>query len=104
MGGQVAGPVSRDEGEYEFWEKRVDALMVIASRHGLFNVDQLRRVLEDMGEAAFETMTYYERWIFAVNRLLIESGVYTTEELATKLSEIQMRGSTYGECCRARDR
>lgn len=101
MGGLDSGPVSRDEHEYAFWEKRVDALMVIASGKGIVNVDQLRRVLEDMGENAFETMSYYERWIFAVNRMLIEAGVYTTDELASKLSQVQERGSTYGECCQA---
>ena len=104
MGGQDSGPVAGDEHEYAFWEKRVDALMVIASRKGLFTVDQLRRVLEEMGENAFETMSYYERWIFAVNRVLVETGVYSTEELAAKLSEVRERGSTYGECCQAEPR
>ena len=104
MGGRDSGPVSRDEHEYAFWEKRVDALVVIASGKGMFNVDQLRRVLEDMGEHAFETMSYYERWIFAVNRMLIETGVYSTDELASKLSEVRERGTTYGECCQAEPR
>lgn len=104
MGGQESEPVSGDEHEFAFWEKRVDALMVIANRKGLFTVDQLRRVLEEMGENAFETMSYYERWIFAVNRVLIETGVYSTEELARKLSEVRDRGSTYGECCQAEPR
>ena len=46
---------------------RVDALMVLCSAKGHFTVDGLRRVLEDMGEDAFETMTYYERWVSAIN-------------------------------------
>ena len=41
--------------------------MVLASSAGLMNTDSLRRVLEDMGEEAYETMSYYERWIASVS-------------------------------------
>ena len=56
MGGQDAGPVERQENEYDYalWEKRVDALRQLSSDKGLFTVDGLRRSLEDMGEQAFE--------------------------------------------------
>jgi hypothetical protein len=97
MGGTSAGPVPRDDHDFALWEKRVDALMVIASSKGHFTVDGLRRVLEDMGETAFETMSYYERWIAAVNQNLIEAGIYTTAELAAKMSDVAARGPTYGE-------
>ena len=97
MGGQAAGPVPADQHDFSLWEKRVDALMVIASSKGHFTVDGLRRVLEDMGPEAFETMTYYERWIASVNQNLLEAGVYTTAELAQRMSEVAARGATYGE-------
>ena len=97
MGGTAAGPIPNDEHDFALWEKRVDALLVIASSKGHFTVDGLRRVLEDMGEDAFETMSYYERWIASVNQNLIEAGVYTTSELAEKMSQVAARGPTYGE-------
>ena len=97
MGGQDAGLIPHDQHDFSLWEKRVDALMIIASSKGHFTVDGLRRVLEDMGEDAFETMTYYERWIAAVNQNLIEAGVYTTAELGQRMAEVSERGSTYGE-------
>ncbi len=97
MGGDAAGPVPTEQHDFSLWEKRVDALMIIASSKGHFTVDGLRRVLEDMGEDAFETMTYYERWIAAVNQNLIEAGVYTTAELAQRMTEVGERGVTYGE-------
>jgi len=50
-----------------------------------------------MGEPAFETMTYYERWIASVNQNLVETGVYSLEELAERIAEVQARGATYGE-------
>ncbi|MDP5086443.1 MAG: nitrile hydratase subunit beta [Yoonia sp.] len=97
MGGTAAGPVPTDQHDFALWEKRVDALMVIASSKGHFTVDGLRRVLEDMGPEAFETMTYYERWIASINQNLIEAGIYTTAELAQRMTEVAARGATYGE-------
>ncbi len=97
MGGTDAGPVPQDGHDFSLWEKRVDALMVLCSGAGLFTVDGLRRVLEDMGEQAFETMTYYERWIAAINQNLIEAGTYTSAELAARMAEVAARGPTYGE-------
>ena len=97
MGGATAGPVPTDQHDFSLWEKRVDALLVIASDKGIFTVDGLRRALEDMGEEAFETMSYYERWIASVNQNLIEAGVYTTAELGQRMTEVASRGATYGE-------
>lgn len=98
MGGQPAGQINRDEHDFALWEKRVDALQVLTSTKGYFTVDGLRRVLEDMGEETFETMTYYERWIQSVNQNLLEAGVYTVAELAEKMAQVQARGETYGDC------
>ena len=50
-----------------------------------------------MGEDAFESMSYYERWVAAVNQNLVEAGAYTLEELGERMQEIAARGSTYGE-------
>jgi len=66
MGGDPAGSINPDEHDFALWEKRVDALMVLTSAAGLMTTDSLRRVLEDMGPDAYETMTYYERWIASV--------------------------------------
>ncbi len=96
MGGDDAGAIVPQDHDFALWEKRVDALQVIASTRGLFTVDGLRRALEDMGPDAFEKMSYYERWVAAVNQNLIEAGTYTLEELGTKMSEIRERGETYG--------
>ncbi|WP_089994484.1 SH3-like domain-containing protein [Cognatiyoonia koreensis] len=97
MGGELAGPVPQEDHDFALWEKRVDALMILCSGKGYFTVDGLRRVLEDMGEDAFETMSYYERWIASINQNLIEAGAYTTAELGAKMTEVKARGTTYGE-------
>ena len=97
MGGREAGPVEISEHDHALWEKRVDALRQIASTRGYFTVDGLRRALEDMGPEAFETMTYYERWIAATTQNLIAAGAFTVAELNARMAEVAARGETYGE-------
>jgi len=98
MGGNDAGAIVPDDHDFALWEKRVDALQVITSTKGYFTVDGLRRVLEDMGEEAHETMSYYERWVVSVNQNLIEAGAYSLAELGAKMDEVKARGETYGDC------
>ncbi|WP_268884064.1 SH3-like domain-containing protein [Jannaschia marina] len=97
MGGDLAGPVPGDDHDFALWEKRVDALVILSGLKGVFTVDGLRRVLEDMGEDAFETMTYYERWVASLNQNMLEQGVYTVAELGARIEAVQARGTTYGE-------
>ena len=97
MGGLEAGSINNDSHDFAIWEKRVDALLTLSTKKGLFTVDGLRRVLEDMGEEAFETMSYYERWVSSINQNLIEAGIYSLDELGEKMAEVKARGETYGE-------
>ena len=97
MGGQTAGPVPMEGHDFALWEKRIDALMVLCGGKGLFTVDGLRRALEDMGEDAFETMTYYERWMLSTTQNLIAAGAFTIEELNAKMEAVKARGPTYGD-------
>ncbi len=97
MGGRPAGEVNLDEHAYALWEQRVDALLVLSGERGYFTVDALRRALEDMGEEAFESLTYYERWVAAIARNLVETGVLTEAEIADRVAEVEARGANYGE-------
>lgn len=97
MGGELAGPIPGGDHDFALWEKRVDALVILAGLKGVFTVDGLRRVLEDMGEEAFETMSYYERWVASLNQNMLEAGVYSVAELGARMAEVQARGTTYGD-------
>jgi hypothetical protein len=101
MGGELAGPMPGDGHDFALWEKRVDALVILAGLKGVFTVDGLRRVLEDMGEEAFETMTYYERWVASLNQNMLEQGIYSVAELGARIAAVQARGDTYGEATNA---
>ena len=96
MGGQPAGKVEYQEHDYEQWERRVDALMMILSgikgATRLITVDELRKNIEALPPDAYERMNYYDRWVSSITQTLIQRGVITTEELARKMAEIRGRG------------
>ena len=97
MGGTPAGPVPDASHDFALWEKRVDALMVLCSGKGLFTVDGLRRVLEDMSPESFAAMSYYDRWIAAITQNLIEAGTFSTAELADRMAQVTARGAKYAD-------
>jgi hypothetical protein len=91
MGGLAAGSVLPAEHDYALWEKRVDALMMLLSHKDrrLVTVDELRRNIESLGGDAYDKMTYYERWIYAITQTLLQRGVITVDELGRKMEAIQ---------------
>ena len=98
MGGMDAGRVACTEHEYALWEKRVDALNVLLAHpdRRLICVDELRRHIEGLGAAAYDRMTYYERWIHAITQALIQRGVISIDDLARKMAEVERREPTAG--------
>jgi hypothetical protein len=93
LGGQPAGPVQRSEHEYALWERRVHALLLLLAdpQRNVISVDELRRGIESLGATEYERITYYERWIASITRVLLEKGLITPEELGRKLAEIEAR-------------
>ena len=91
MGGLPAGKVEAAEHDYALWEKRVDALMVLLSHKDrrLISVDELRRNIESLGPEAYDRMSYYERWIYAITQVLLQRGVITVDELGRKIEAIR---------------
>jgi hypothetical protein len=84
-----AGLIDRSEHEVTVWEKRTDALMRLLAGRGLLGVDELRRAIESIEPAAYERLTYYERWITAIERLMIEKGVLTREEIDARVASLK---------------
>ena len=85
MGGLPAGSVEPAEHDYAEWERRVDALVTLLRTDGTITVDELRKNIEAIGPAAYDRMSYYERWITSLTQTLLARGVITTEELARKM-------------------
>jgi len=88
MGGMDGfGPVVREANEPVFhagWEGRVYALASIAAGAGLINADEFRHAIERIPPARYLASSYYERWLAAVETLLVERRIVTREELLEK--------------------
>jgi nitrile hydratase len=72
------GKVERDDHEGRFaadWEAAVVAIMRGGRRAGLFNIDEFRHGIERMPPARYLTLSYFERWLDGLTRLLVEKGV-----------------------------
>jgi len=91
MGGLPAGKVKPTEHDYAEWERRVDALSVLMFAKGV-TVDERRRQIEALPPAAYDKMSYYERWIVGLTQALIQRGIITTAELARKMTQVGRRG------------
>lgn len=81
-----AGPINQAGHDLSMWEKRTDALLVLLSGpvKQLIRVDELRRAIESLPSDAYEKLSYYERWITAIEALLVEKGVLTKDEIDQK--------------------
>lgn len=95
MGGEAAARVEPVEHDYDDWERRVDAMMVILSgikgRRRVLTVDELRKNIEALPPQAYDELAYYEKWITSLTQTLIQRGVITTADLMRKMNEVKKR-------------
>jgi nitrile hydratase len=83
MHGFGAVPIERDEPLFhERWEGRVWAMLgtVMAGT----TIDHFRFTIEQMPPAEYLASRYYERWLWAVERLADEQGLLTGDEPAPR--------------------
>jgi hypothetical protein len=91
MGGSPAGPVERGQHEVEDWERLADAVNGALGGKGLQTTDQHRRAIESLEN--YRDLSYYERWVAATERLLVEKGILTEDEIDERAAEIERRWS-----------
>ena len=87
MGGQQGfGPVLLEVNEPLFhtdWESRAMAITVAMGASGQWNIDLSRSARESLPPAIYLSSTYYEIWIRALEKLMLERGMVTPAELAS---------------------
>ncbi len=92
-GMQGLGPVPREPDEpifHEEWEKRTFALMVSTFGGGAFNAGEFRHAVnERLEQSQYLVLSYYERWIEGIEKLLIEKGLITKDELEARYAELE---------------
>ena len=63
------------------WEKRANALVALAVKRGIFNMDEYRHAIERMDPRHYLFASYYERSLTGLMTLLVEKGVVQREAL-----------------------
>jgi hypothetical protein len=89
MGGSPGGPIDKSPHEVEDWERLADAINSALGAKGLQSTDELRRAIESLEN--YRDLSYYERWAAATEKLLVEKGVLTGEEIDERAGEIDRR-------------
>ena len=86
LGGTGGGPVDKGQHEVEDWERLADAITIALDKRGLKTTDEHRRAQESLPD--YGELSYYERWTAATERLLVEKGILTAEEIDARAKEI----------------
>ena len=77
--------------ELSDWEKQTHALRAALAANGLMNVDELRRGIESLPPEPYEALSYYERWASSMERILVEKGLLSAEEIDEKVTSLASR-------------
>ncbi len=82
------GPIKWEpEGEepvfHAAWEKRVLGLTLAVGALGRWTIDMSRHARERQHPVDYLRQTYYENWLAGLEKLLVETGLVTAEELAS---------------------
>jgi hypothetical protein len=75
--------------EVEDWERLADAINGALGAKGLQSTDELRRAIESLED--YRDLSYYERWVAATEKLLVEKGVLSSNEIDERAAEIRHR-------------
>lgn len=84
------GKVDPEQDEPVFharWESRVFCMTQVLDTKGIWNLDEHRHEIELMDAAAYLTVGYYGRWLFAMERLLTRKNIVAPEEIELRVAE-----------------
>ena len=85
MGGQMGfGPIAEETDEPPFhagWEKRAFGLTIAMGAAGAWNIDMGRYARESLPPAEYLSSSYYEIWTKGLEKLLLQAGLVTADEL-----------------------
>jgi nitrile hydratase len=82
------GPIDTTESSEPFhadWEARVYALAIALLGRGLYNLDEFRDAIERLPPLEYLGASYYQRWLAAIETLLVERGVIDATALRDAL-------------------
>ena len=68
---------------HEDWERKALALVLAAGSLGQWNLDESRFSRESQHPVDYLRQSYYENWLSGLEKLLVEKGLVTEEELSS---------------------
>jgi nitrile hydratase len=78
--------IERDEPVFHHeWERRAFAMTLASGFLGRWNIDQSRYAREQMPPAEYLATSYYEHWLYGLEKLLHDRGLATHDEVAARL-------------------
>ena len=90
MGGMHGmGPIDSKPDEPVFhaeWERRTLAILFASMFLGRWNGHIRRQAFEQMPPAEYLATSYYEHWLWGLEKLLVDNGILTREEIAARLA------------------
>ena len=89
MGGSPEGSIDRSQHEVEDWERLADAISSALGKEGIYTTDEHRRTIESLED--YRDLSYYERWVAATEKLLVQKEILTTDEIDEGAAEIERR-------------
>ena len=93
VAGISVSEIDLEDNQYETWEKQIDALLVLLSgEKKLMRVDELRRGIESLGVYVYNELSYYERWIASISKILVEKNILSQTEIDNRIRELRPDG------------
>ena len=78
-----AEPESAEPVFHAEWERRIFGLLLAAGALRKWNIDMVRFARERQDPVDYLRRSYYESWLAGLEKLLVETGLVTADELAT---------------------
>ena len=86
------GTVTTEDNEPVFhgaWERDVFSVIGLYFAAGLCPLDEFRHSIEVMDPAEYLSTPYYVHWLRAAERLGFANGLFTEEELADRITQLE---------------
>lgn len=83
--------IERSDHQLMDWEMRMDALHQVLGQKGIRKTDEMRRAIESLEPNLYRSLSYYERWTAALEILMVERGILTSEEIDRKVAQLDQR-------------
>jgi nitrile hydratase accessory protein len=87
----IQPPGGADDPRFEApWQARVFAAVVSLADAGCFRWDEFQqRLIAEVGRGEGDPGHYYEHWLAAAEKLLVEKGLLTSNRLADRIAALR---------------